>query len=140
MIPDHSLGLTGLLVGEKDVSVGTIWENVVFIVQQIKHLFGVVKEQTLWGIPLDLPFRTVILACIYSMISQRRSRWQALWICLLLLVGKEVFDIFAVRSFARIEAPDIGDDFDLLAGLLGIAIGEIVVRWMVAKRKPFGEG
>ena len=107
-----------------------IWEYAVLSVHWVKGLFATVESHHIWGIPLDLPFRFFLLAFLYCFAARRWTRARAVGICLVVLVGKEAFDVFAVRSIHRVHWPMADDLLDLLSGFLGMGLGEGLTRWL----------
>ena len=86
------------------------WPNaLVDFVRWIKRDFSPVKEPTFLGVHLDLPFRFGLMAVLYALISKKTTRKWAFGICLLVLIGKEVFDTFAVQTISRAHWPTAND-------------------------------
>ena len=117
-----------------------IWpEPLVEFVREIKDVFGAVKASGIGGIPLDLPFRFLLAGGLYLIFASRWSRKRAFLVVLGILISKEIFDIFAVRTLDRIHGPDGGDFLDILSGLVGIAFIEgflRIIKWRKKKVEP----
>jgi hypothetical protein len=96
-------------------------EPLVFVIRSIREGFAWVSEHTLLGIPLDLPLRFLLMVGIYRCLRVRLPVRMAVLVALVILIGKELFDIVAHRNLQP-RAPDWGDLVDAASGLLGLGI------------------
>ena len=112
----------------------------VIAVQDLKRFFEWFSIHAWCGIPLDLWVRFLFLAGLYWVIRRRFSLKIALLVCLSLLFGKEIFDMFAVRSLHKVHLPEFLDLEDVTSGLLGIGIAEMGYRLFGGSRDPFKSG
>ena len=110
-------------------------EWLVNLVHHIKDIFEWFTLHTWWGIPLDLMFRFLFLGALQWFLRRKQTFAFSALVCLSLLVGKEVFDTFAVRSWHKVHWPDFLDFEDVASGVLGIACAEWITRWTTLRRK-----
>jgi len=103
----------------------------VSIVRFVKGCFGHLSQQSILGVPLDLPARVVVFGVLYSVLRRKLSRRWAAGACVLLLPLTELFEIVAVQSFPRLKGPGWDDVADVLSGLVGIALAA----WLVDARR-----
>jgi hypothetical protein len=97
-------------------------------IHKIKGIFAFFRHHFLFGIPLDLPFRFVLLGTGYLLLQRKFSRGRSASICITVLLLKETFDLFAVQRFPWPKPPDWGDLADVVSGLAGIGVAEIILR------------
>ena len=97
-------------------------------VRKLKDLFAFFSNHHVLGIPLDWPVRFVLIGGLYILLQTKLSAKRSCAICLAVLLLKETFDVFAVRSFSWARLPDWGDAADIAVGLAGIACAILVVR------------
>jgi len=106
-----------------------MWPDwLIALVTVIKSFFAWFRLRTWMGIPLDLIFRFLFLGGVYWYLRRRSSFATAALVCLCLLLGKEIFDTFAVRSWHKIHWPGFLDFEDVMSGLLGMGVGEGIWR------------
>ena len=95
---------------------------------KIKEVFAFFTHHYLFGIPLDLPFRFVVLGAGYLLLQRKFSRRGSAAICITVLLFKETFDLFAVQRFPWPKPPDWSDLADVVSGLAGIGFAELILR------------
>ncbi|MCA9440653.1 MAG: hypothetical protein KC964_07595 [Candidatus Omnitrophica bacterium] len=106
-----------------------MWPDwLVLLIRDIKNYFNWFRIHQWMGIPLDLILRFFVLGLVYWIARRKASLKTALLISLAILLGKEVFDTFTVRSWSRIHWPGFLDFEDVMSGVLGMAVAEIVHR------------
>lgn len=103
------------------------------IVHRIKAVFAFFSHHRVLGIPLDWPFRFIFLCGLYLALQSRLGRHRTAFLCVALLLAKELFDIFAVQDFSHPKPPNRGDLADILSGLAGIAASAMIV-WIRRRR------
>lgn len=97
-------------------------------IQKVKSIFGFFKHHFLLGMPLDLPFRFVLLGGVYLLLQRKLTRGKSAVLCIVLLLSKEIFDLFAVQQFSWPKSPNWGDMADVISGLAGIGMAEVILR------------
>ncbi|MFA5865307.1 MAG: hypothetical protein WC975_11550 [Phycisphaerae bacterium] len=103
-------------------------KSYILVAHKIKNLFAFLTHHYLFGIPLDLPFRFVLLGAGYLLLQRKFSRGRSAAICITVLLIKETFDLFAVQRFPWPKPPNLGDLADVVSGLAGIGVAEIILR------------
>ncbi len=83
------------------------------------------------GIHIDWFFHLAGATVIVFAVSRFLSLKRALWLTFALLVGKELFDVFAKTKLDYIRPPTVDLAFDMTAGFVGLAMG-----YLLAKRYP----
>lgn len=86
------------------------------------------SEMYILGVPVDWFFHLAGAMLIFFLASRFLSLKRSLQFTILLLVGKEVFDIFAKTRIEYIRPPTIDLAVDFTAGAFGIALGYILAR------------
>lgn len=99
-------------------------EWMIWLVSSLKAVFHVFRTNTLLGIPLDLVFRFVVIGGVYWFLRGRTTLQRTVLICLGMLLAKEAFDTFAVRSWRKVHWPEFLDFEDVLSGVLGMLAAE----------------
>ncbi len=106
-----------------------MWPDwLVHTIHGVKRVFDWFRYRQWLGIPLDLIVRFVLLGIIYFIVRRRSGVRVALLVSLSILLGKEIFDTFTVRSWERIHWPGFLDIEDVMSGLLGMATAEMAHR------------
>ena len=83
------------------------------------------------GVPVDWFFHLVGAAVIVFVATRFFSHKRSLWLVFALLVGKELFDVFAKTKVDYIRPPTVDLALDMTAGLVGMGIG-----YLLATRFP----
>lgn len=109
-------------------------DSLIAMVRVVKRTMCWVSGQSVLGIPLDLPLRFGMLGALYALLCVRVPRRHAVAVCMALLLGSELFEIFAVRNLGRPAPPDWGDLADILSGLAGIGAADLAWRWRLRKK------
>jgi len=121
-------------------TVGNTWSVwLVQLVHALKTALGWFSEHELLGVPLDWLVRFVVLGVMYTVLRRYLSRRWAAWLTIAVLLGKELFDIFAHQNLLRPRAPNWGDLADVISGLLGLGTAMAIER-LRRGRRPAGRG
>lgn len=99
-------------------------EWMIWLVSSIKTFFHVFRSNDLLGIPLDLVVRFVFIGGVYWFLRGRTTLQRTVLICLGILLAKEAFDTFAVRSWRKVHWPEFLDLEDVLSGVFGMVAAE----------------
>ncbi len=86
------------------------------------------------GVPIDWFFHMVGAAVFVLAASRFLAMKTVVRLTLALLVGKELFDVFAKTRIEYIRAPGLDLLFDMTAGLAGLGLG-----WWIARRIDRGK-
>lgn len=106
-----------------------MWPDwMIWLVSSLKALFHIFRSNDLLGIPLDLVFRFVVIGFVYSLLRGRTTLQRTVLVCLGILLAKEAFDTFAVRSWRKVHWPEFLDLEDVLSGVLGMFAAECARR------------
>lgn len=111
-----------------------IW--LIYYVTWVKQFCHQISDQSLLGIPMDLVFRFLLLAVLFLVLSRWFGSRVAWGVGLLLLLGKETFDVVGVRYLRNLHWPGVADFLDVLSGLLGLAAGAFLLRRHEAGCRP----
>lgn len=103
--------------------------NLVNAIHKVKEIFAFFAHHYLFGIPLDLPLRFVVLGGAYLLLQRKFSRKRSAAVCITVLLLKEIFDLFVVRRFPWPKPPNWGDLADVVSGLAGIGVAELILRF-----------
>jgi hypothetical protein len=101
---------------------------VVRTVRSVKHFLGWFSGTAVLGIPLDWPARFIGLGLLHALARRRLGPRGSAALCLALLVGSEILEIFASRVPGRYFWPDLGDLADVLSGMAGVLAAEWLAR------------
>ncbi len=99
--------------------------------REARSLMYEISAVEVMGVPIDWFFHLVGAALIFFVASRFWPTKRVLRLTLLLLVAKEVFDIFAKTRVEYIRPPTHDLALDMTAGLVGIGVG-----WWLARRYP----
>jgi len=86
------------------------------------------------GIPIDWLLHLAGAAIIFFIASRFISYRRTLVIAIVILISKEVFDIFAKTRVEYIRPPTLDFITDLASGGIGIAIGYVLARRFPRRR------
>ncbi len=100
----------------------------------IKGFFNKFSESTILGFPLDWFFHLFGAALIIYVGSRFLTLKRTVQLTIVLLILKEVFDIFAKTRLEYIRPPTLDLIVDLSAGVLGILAG----CWLARRRVRLG--
>jgi hypothetical protein len=114
-------------------------KSLIHAVRTIRSAFAWVSEYELLGVPLDWLVRFVVLGVMYTVLRRYLSRRWAAWLTIAVLLGKELFDLFAHQDLLRPPAPNWGDLADVISGLLGLGTAMAIER-LRRGRRPAGRG
>lgn len=98
------------------------------LVRGTKQCMAFFSNHSLMGVPADWPVRFIMLGGLYLALQSRLSRRYALAITMLIFLGTELFELFAIRDPLHPLSPDWGDIGDILSGLSGITAAELLAR------------
>jgi len=96
--------------------------------RSVRNLMDRLSSMTVMGVHVDWFFHMFGAAVIVIMASRFLSRRIVLWGTIALLIGKELFDVFAKTRAEYIRPPGIDLIFDLTSGLVGLALGLYLVK------------
>jgi len=96
-----------------------------------REILAQFSTMQVFGIPVDWFFHLVGATVIFFFATRFISLKKSLWLTIGLLVGKEVFDVFAKTRLEYIRPPTVDLALDMTAGLAGIGAG-----YLLAKRYP----
>ncbi len=99
--------------------------------REARSLLYRISAVEVMGVPVDWFFHLAGAALIVFVVSRFMALGRVVRLTLLLLVAKEVFDIFAKTRAEYIRPPTLDLAFDMTAGLIGIGLG-----YYLAKRYP----
>ena len=101
------------------------------LLREARSLMYRISAVEVMGVPVDWFFHLVGAALIVFCASRFMELRRVVRLTLMLLVAKEVFDIFAKTRAEYIRPPTLDLAFDMTAGLIGIGLG-----YYLAKRYP----
>jgi len=99
--------------------------------REARGLMYEISAVEVMGVPIDWLFHLVGAAVIVFVASRFLALKQVVRLTVLVLVAKEVFDIFAKTRAEYIRPPTYDLALDMTAGLIGIGLG-----YWLAKRYP----
>jgi len=98
------------------------------MVRAVKDFFGLFSGTSVAGIPLDWPLRFLVLGALHGLLRRKLTLRTAAAIGTGLLLATEVLEIFATRRPHALYWPDMGDAADVISGLAGIGVAELLLR------------
>ena len=92
-------------------------------VQSVKGFFNRFSTMEVLGFPIDWFFHLAGVAVVAIVATRFVPRRIVIRLALILIAGKELFDVFAKTRLEYIRPPGIDLLFDVTAGLAGLALG-----------------
>ncbi|MBK8267425.1 MAG: hypothetical protein IPK83_03625 [Planctomycetes bacterium] len=106
-----------------------IWPSwLIEISQAVRHFCERVKSTNVYGIPLDWPFRFVFIGFLFFLLQLRLARRRAAYIAALLVISKELYDVYIHQDLFHPGTPDWGDVADIASGLGGLFAAMFITR------------
>lgn len=94
----------------------------------VRHFCLTVSSTVVYGIPLDWPFRFVFIGLLFFLLQLRLARRRAAYIAALLLISKELYDVYIHQDLFHPGTPDWGDVADIASGLGGLFAAMLITR------------
>jgi hypothetical protein len=101
------------------------------LLREARSLLYEISALEVLGVPIDWFLHLFGAAVIVLFASRRWGLRRAVRLTAVLLIAKEIFDIFAKTRLEYIRPPTVDLAGDMAAGLAGIAAG-----WYLARRYP----
>jgi len=102
--------------------------------RRVKEFLNDFSEMRVLGVPMDWFFHFVGAGIVFLVAARLLSLRRALLLTCGLLLGKELFDVFAKTRLEYIRSPTADLAVDLSAGAAGIAAGYFLARRIRSKR------